>query len=188
MKKIYIWHAGNGRNIGIWEVAWIPNRSTRKTICSKGCHLLSRVSNLINPVSNNYDEDLVRKTSCPIDAQMVLAIPFPQHAMQDFVTWNFKKNTLFSVQSAYFMEWDHQHGMKLRHTNGRGWTTYKPIWCKIWRLSRLTKYKIFMWRTLHGTLPCHVTLAHIHLKTSLNARHAAWIQKIQSMCYFFAKS
>jgi len=30
------------------------------------------------------------------------------------------------------------------------------------------KFKIFIWRTLHGTLPCRVTLANRHMKVSPN--------------------
>ena len=41
-----------------------------------------------------------------------------------------------------------------------------PIWSIIWKLSCPAKVKIFIWRTLHGTLPCRVTLANRHLKVS----------------------
>ncbi|KAI4965825.1 hypothetical protein ZWY2020_048079 [Hordeum vulgare] len=47
-----------------------------------------------------------------------------------------------------------------------GRTTVNPIWSKIWHLSCPTKVKIFIWRTLHGTLPCRVTLANRHMKIS----------------------
>ena len=30
----------------------------------------------------------------------------------------------------------------------------------------MAKVKIFIWRTLHGTLPCRVTLANRHMKVS----------------------
>lgn len=129
LKNGYIWRVGNGQSIDIWDDTWIPNCSTRKVITLKGGRLLSRVVDFIDPVSNSWDEDLVRQTLWPTDAQRVLAIPLPHHDMQDFpshhdmqdfVAWNFTKNGLFSVRSAYFVEWDHQHGMKLTLTNGMG--------------------------------------------------------------------
>ena len=76
------------------------------------------MADFIVPVSNNYDEDLVRQTLWPIDAQHALAIPHPQYDMHDFVVWSYTKNRLFSVRSAYFVEWDHQHEMKPRCANG----------------------------------------------------------------------
>ncbi|KAI5006703.1 hypothetical protein ZWY2020_033946 [Hordeum vulgare] len=47
-----------------------------------------------------------------------------------------------------------------------GRSTVNPIWEKIWRLSGPTKVKIFISRTVHGTLPCRVTLANRHMKIS----------------------
>lgn len=112
------------------------------------------------------DEDLVRQTLWPIDAQRVLAIPLSQFDMSDFVAWSHTKNGSFSVRSAYFVKWDHQHGGKLRRTNGMGRTNFNPIWGKIWNLSCPAKVNFFIWRTLHDTLPCRVTLANRHMKVS----------------------
>uniref|UniRef100_A0A453HTW5 Reverse transcriptase zinc-binding domain-containing protein n=1 Tax=Aegilops tauschii subsp. strangulata TaxID=200361 RepID=A0A453HTW5_AEGTS len=47
-----------------------------------------------------------------------------------------------------------------------GRTTPNPIWCQIWKLSCPAKVKKFIWRTLHGTLPCRATLANRHMKVS----------------------
>ena len=49
---------------------------------------MSKVSDLIHPVTNDWDVDLVRQTLWPVDAQRVLAIPLPQHNMLDFVAWS----------------------------------------------------------------------------------------------------
>ena len=73
---------------------------------------------------------------------------------------------MFSVWSAYSVEWDHQYGSKLRYSNAMGRTIVNPIWSKIWKLSCPAKVKIFIWCTLDGTLPCRVTLANRHMKIS----------------------
>ena len=36
----------------------------------------------------------------------------------------------------------------------------------MWKLSCPAKVKICIWRILHGTLPCHVTLINKHMKIS----------------------
>jgi hypothetical protein len=36
--------------------------------------------------------------------------------MEDFTSWNHKKESIFTVLSAYRVEWDHQHGRKLIRT------------------------------------------------------------------------
>lgn len=96
---------------------------------------------LIDPTTNSWDEDLVRKMLWLVDAQCVLSIPLPQHNMSDFIL---TKNGMFIVWSAYFVEWDHQHGRKLRRTNGMGQTTLNTIWNNVWNLSCLAKVKIFI--------------------------------------------
>lgn len=51
----------------------------------KGGHLLSKVVDLIDPVSSNWDEDLIRQTMWTIDIQRILSIPISQHNMTDFI-------------------------------------------------------------------------------------------------------
>ena len=75
--------------------------------------LLSRVVDLIDPVSNIWDEDLIRQTMWPIDAQRILSIPLSQHNMSDFIAWSYTKNGMFSVRSAYSVKLDHHYGSKL---------------------------------------------------------------------------
>ena len=102
----------------------------------------------------------------PIDIQQILSIPLSQYDMPDFIAWSYTKNRMFSVRSAYSIEWENQYGNKLKYSNGMGRTTVNPIWSKIWKLSCPAKVKKFIWRTLHGTLPCRVTLANRHMKVS----------------------
>uniref|UniRef100_A0A8R7UTU1 Reverse transcriptase zinc-binding domain-containing protein n=1 Tax=Triticum urartu TaxID=4572 RepID=A0A8R7UTU1_TRIUA len=41
-----------------------------------------------------------------------------------------------------------------------------PIWGKIWGLNVPAKVKNFLWRAMHNTIPCRVTLANRHIKVS----------------------
>ncbi|SPT16716.1 unnamed protein product [Triticum aestivum] len=164
LKRGYIWRVGNEHNINIWEDAWIPNCATRKIVTPKGGQLLSKVVDLIDPISNNWNEDLNRQAMWPIDAQRILSIPISQHNMTDFIARSYTKNGTFSVRSAYSAEWNYQYGSQLKHSNGMGRTTPNPIWCQIWKLSCPGKVNFFIWRTLHGTLPCRATLANRHMK------------------------
>ena len=141
LRNGYIWRVGNGQKIDIREDAWIPNCANRKIITPRRRHLFSKVSGLIDPIMNCWDEDLVIQTLWPIDAQRVLAIPLLMHDMPDFIAWRYTKNGLFTVRSAYFEEWNQQHGRKLQYTNGMGRTNANPIWGKIWKLSCPAKVK-----------------------------------------------
>lgn len=80
-------------------ITWVPNCADRKVITPKGVNLLPKVADLIYPVTNNWDEDLVKQTFWPVDAQRILTIHLPQHDMDDFVAWSYTKNGLFSPVS-----------------------------------------------------------------------------------------
>ena len=131
LKKGYIWRVGNGQNIDIWRDAWIPNGANRKIITPRRGKLLTKVVDLIDPINNCWDEDLVRQTLWPIDVQRVLTIPLPTYDMSDFIAWSFTKNGLFTVRSAYLEEWKAQHGRKLQHSDGIGGINVNTIWSKI---------------------------------------------------------
>jgi hypothetical protein len=68
-------------------------------------------------------------------------IPLAIGMMEDFVSWHFSKNGLYSVKSAYQLEWDHQHGRKLRRNNQFG-SSSNPVWKILWSLKVPAKIKI----------------------------------------------
>ncbi|KQJ89430.1 hypothetical protein BRADI_4g25636v3 [Brachypodium distachyon] len=45
-------------------------------------------------------------------------------------------------------------------------STNNTAWKTLWKLRIPAKVKIFVWRTLHGALPCRVVLANRHIKVS----------------------
>ena len=97
LRNGYIWKVKNGQNIDIWRDAWISNCANRIIITSRRGNLLEKVSDLIDPVRNGWDEDLMRQKLWPIDAQRVLATPLPMHNMPDLIAWSYTKNGLFTV-------------------------------------------------------------------------------------------
>ena len=70
-----IWRIGGGNSINIWSDPWLPRWSTRKLITPKGHSLLTKVSDLIDPVSGTWDEQLVIDTFWLENAQIILVIP-----------------------------------------------------------------------------------------------------------------
>jgi hypothetical protein len=51
LKKGVIWRVGNGENISIWEDPWVPCGVTRRPITPRRGNILSRVAELINPIT-----------------------------------------------------------------------------------------------------------------------------------------
>jgi hypothetical protein len=116
-EKINIW-SDIPKKKNIWSDAWVPSIADRKITTPRGHDIISTVCELIDPVTGQWDEELVNETFSPVDVQHVMAIPLPTNEMDDFVAWSFNKNGVFSVRSAYHVEWNHQHNKKMRRTNG----------------------------------------------------------------------
>ena len=90
LKKGIIWRVGSGSNINIWSDPWIPRGSTRRVITQRGGNVVTKVNDLIDPTTNNWDEDLVRQTFLPEDANIILQIPIHTHE-DDFIAWHYDK-------------------------------------------------------------------------------------------------
>ena len=118
LKHGYIWRVGDGTKINIWSDAWVPGSADRKVITPRGQNIISKVGDLIDPVTRQWDEELINQTFWPVYVHQVMSITLPAHEMEDFVAWSYNKGGFFSVRSAYHVEWNHQHGRKLRRTNG----------------------------------------------------------------------
>ena len=65
-----------------------------------GHTLLRRVSELIDPVSGDWDRALIRSVFWEEDVARILCIPIKQ-GMEDLLAWHYDKKGVFSVKSAY---------------------------------------------------------------------------------------
>lgn len=95
-----IWRVDDGESIDIWGDPWLPRGVTRKVAAAQGPILLHRVSELINPITNEWDVELVRATLPAEDAAVVLSIPLRENR-EDCIVWHFDPKGIFSVKSAY---------------------------------------------------------------------------------------
>jgi hypothetical protein len=163
-KRGHIWRVGNGRRINIWRDHWVPGSVTRKIETARGNCLLRTVDDLIDPVSGLWDEQLLSEIFNPLDVRRILQIPISQELGEDFVAWHKTRNFCFSVRSAYYSEWEHQFGIKIRSNTGQSSSSSNPVWGIVWKLQVPSKVRIFIWRALHGLIPGMSILANRHIK------------------------
>jgi hypothetical protein len=50
---------GDDSQINIWEGSWIPSSRNLKIMTPRGTNILTRVSDLINPIDGSWDEDII---------------------------------------------------------------------------------------------------------------------------------
>jgi hypothetical protein len=65
----------------------IPRIETRKIITPRGRSVIQRVSELINPVNEDWDEQLVRDIFCTEDVNIILSLPNSVQR-EDFLAWH----------------------------------------------------------------------------------------------------
>jgi hypothetical protein len=157
---------GNESQINIWEDHWISNNKSRKFFSRKGQSILRTVDELINPITDEWDEDIIRENLLAIDAEKILRIPLTDSLNDDFVAWNNTKTYTFTVRLAYYTEWEHQFGNRIRIADGHGGARNNPLWEKVWELEVPSKIRIFIWRSLHGVVPGRSILADRHMKVN----------------------
>ena len=73
---------GDGTQINIWFDPWILDGITRRPITPCGHTLLQRVSELIDPVSGEWDSKLIKMVFSEEDVVRILGIPIKQR-MED---------------------------------------------------------------------------------------------------------
>ena len=132
----------------------------------RGNIVYTKVSELINPETDSWDEEILEEIFWPFDVQRIMHIPLARTMMEDFTAWHYTKTGTFSVKSCYYIEWEHQHGNKLRRTSEFGSSSNLPIWKTVWGLKVPAKIKINLWRALLGAIPRNGILANRHMQPS----------------------
>jgi hypothetical protein len=132
----------------------------------RGQMLLRTVDELINPVTMQWDEQMLNDNFNPTDLSRILRISLSQNVDEDFVAWHLTKSYSFSMKSAYYFEWNHINGRRLTRADEQGPTSLNRVWDNLWKLKIPSKIKFFVWKALHGTIPGIAILAYIHIPVS----------------------
>jgi hypothetical protein len=166
-KRGCIWRVGDGSTINIWADQRVPSSPNHQAMTPRGAFLLSTVQDLINPITESWDEELLRENFWSIDVERVLRIPLPSHGQPGFIAWLLNKSGCFTVKSAYHEEWRAMYSRRLERGDGTNRASPHVVWQRIWNAKVPRKVQIFNWRALHGIVPCHCTLANKHMNTAV---------------------
>jgi hypothetical protein len=107
VKQGVIWRVGVGEQVNIWYDPWIPRAWCRRIITPRGDSILSKVSELISPITRQWDHQLVTDTFSTEEVHLILSMPLRDGAV-DFIAWHLDSRGLHSVRNAYKLqvEWE----------------------------------------------------------------------------------
>jgi hypothetical protein len=154
LKKGIIWRVGDGSTVNIWTDNWLARDDALKPITPRYQSLLTKVAELINPITGQWDEALVRDTFMRIDAEVILATPI-RDDFEDFAAWHYDSKGLFTVKSAYKLYVQMRDGPK-QSSSAQGENTLQ--WERIWKLPCPPKIQQFVWRFAHNSLPLKMNI------------------------------
>jgi hypothetical protein len=140
-KRGCIWRVGDGDRINIWTDPWIPSSPDRKVISPRGGAVYTKVSELIDPLTGQWDVSLLATLFNPVDANRIEHIPIHSLGFNDFVAWNLTSHGCFTIRSAYHAQWCHQFGASSSQLALPRRSAINPVWKIVWKLKIPNKVK-----------------------------------------------
>ena len=127
-------------------------------------------SDLIDPMSGDWDRSLVNDVFLEEDAKYILSIPL-KSGMEDSLAWHFDSKGEFSVKSAYHVLKD-KNDLSQRRQVGEDSAisdhTCNFNWKKIWELQCQPKVKLFFWTLSHNSLPLRMNILRRGTRTLIH--------------------
>ena len=157
------WHIGDGCSVRITEDPWLPLSSSFKSFSAQQVlDPKETVSTLINDDSQKWNIDLIYSIFSNWEAQIICAIPLPPRKKPDRLFWNDTKSGLFTVKSAYHLQFKFKAAERVGERSNAGGD--RKFWKFIWALSIPAKVKNFLWRACLGILPTYEMLHQRHMR------------------------
>lgn len=148
------WQVGDGRDINVWDAAWLPGSGTGYVMTMRGDYPdVTIVADLIQVHDNPpwWNVELVRSTFMPQEASIIENIPLSWVGLKDNIRWRWCEDGKFTMCSFY----SQLQGKRLMT---RASSSSEPPWKKVWGLRIPNKIKHFLFRALNNTLPCRRNL------------------------------
>ncbi|KAL0454593.1 UNVERIFIED_CONTAM: putative ribonuclease H protein [Sesamum latifolium] len=114
----------------------------------------SLIRDLVDQSTGDWDSATVSSIFWPIDAELILNIPFSRLGAEDLVVWHYTNNGLFSVRSAYHLAL----AMEFRPYSSNSREAEQQWWRRMWQMRLPGKVKVFVWRAALNALPTSLNL------------------------------
>ena len=149
------WRIGTGTNVNIWHDNWINTNSPGKIVSPQ--QLLpefAKVSDLIDPKTHNWKEQLIDSIFLPEEAKKIKSIPFC-HNRQDSLVWLGTLTGSFTTRNAYQLMVNDKNRVTGSSSNP---VRLNAFWNGKWKVNVPHKIRVFMWRACNSILPTKTNL------------------------------
>jgi hypothetical protein len=149
-----LWRINTGEKVKIWRDNWIP-RGSLKPMGKASRNRWKWVSDLIEPTTKMWNEDLIRKIFYPPDAEHILQIHLPSYSGEDYLAWFYEKSGFFTVKSAYRLAMD----LKTENSapgSSNNKVGERVLWDLIWKANVQPKVRVFGWKLATDSLGVQV--------------------------------
>jgi hypothetical protein len=92
---------------------------------------LEKVSDIINPSSNNWDSQIISQIFIPMEADRITQIPIPNPMEDDIISWQGTNDGTYTVKSGYNaqIEWEYNSSRSGQSsTNNKEEVAWKSLW------------------------------------------------------------
>jgi ribonuclease HI len=163
LKSGIIWRIGDGSSVKIWQDNWIPRDSIQKPLGQKPDQVVVQVHELLSPGGGGWNEGKLRETFYDGDVDDILKIPVGRAGTEDYLAWNYTKNGIFSVKSAYHLK----QRIKQQNT-GKACSSNScdehQGWLALWGADVPGKVHVHCWRLAKNGLAVGEELRRRHIK------------------------
>lgn len=163
LREGLIWRIGSGTNINIHHDAWIPRNGSTKPLGQVYIQGITKVSHLMNPDGRSWNEELVDQMFTVADAIDVKQIAIGGPAMDDLLAWNFTRDGVFTVRSAYHFRMSLNRARSGQPEPSSSAAMHKG-YLSLWDTNAPGKVKIHMWRMIHNGLAVGAELHRRRIK------------------------
>ncbi|KAF5459990.1 hypothetical protein F2P56_019894, partial [Juglans regia] len=132
MEEGSYWRIGNGNQVQIWRDRGILHTNPGKAQSSVSVlEENATMSNLIDPVTKQWDRNLVQQIFNAREASVILQTPISSLNSRDKLVWQGTKEGNFSVRSAYHKELERSLHASCQASTS---SSFKAVWQQLWQL------------------------------------------------------
>ncbi|KAG7576108.1 hypothetical protein ISN45_Aa03g005410 [Arabidopsis thaliana x Arabidopsis arenosa] len=141
---------GNGENTYVWIDKWLFDGQNRRPMnLQRQMDITLKVSQIIDPISRNWNLNMLRDLFPWKDVQLILQ-QRPVVSLADFYCWSGTSNGMYTSKSGYEAISRQTHSQLFREANAQ--PSLNPLFQSIWSITTAPKIKVFLWKVLKGAV------------------------------------